>query len=68
MIETRPIISGNFVNQPSIGLYNLNPKNEKFPGAQEIENRGFFIGIHTEKISRSTLNFLTSNLLMINEI
>ena len=68
MIETRPIISGNFLNQPSIKLYNLNPSHEKFPGSQEIENRGFFIGIHTEKISRSTLNFLTSNLLMINEI
>ena len=35
-IETRPIISGNFLNQPSIKLYKLNKKNEKFKSAQEI--------------------------------
>ena len=29
-IETRPIISGNFVNQPAIKLYKLNKGNEKF--------------------------------------
>ena len=49
-IETRPIISGNFLNQPSIKLYKLNKKNEFFKGAQEIENRGFFIGIHIKKL------------------
>ena len=27
-IETRPIISGNFLNQPSIKLYKLNSKKE----------------------------------------
>ena len=48
-IETRPIISGNFLNQPSIDLYRLNAKREKFPIAQDIENRGFFIGLHTKK-------------------
>jgi hypothetical protein len=40
-IETRPIISGNFLNQPSVKLYNLNHKNIKFPKSQEIEDRGF---------------------------
>jgi CDP-6-deoxy-D-xylo-4-hexulose-3-dehydrase len=36
-IETRPIISGNFMNQKSIKLYNLNSKKIKYPEAQDIE-------------------------------
>lgn len=65
-IETRPIISGNFLNQPSINLYNLNNKKEKFPVAQDIENRGFFIGLHTKKIEEKEIIKLTNNLLSIN--
>ena len=64
-IENRPIISGNFLNQPSIKLYNLRNK-KKFFGAQEIEDRGFFIGIHINKINNKTLNFLEKKLLSIN--
>ena len=67
-IETRIIISGNFVNQPSVKIYNLNPKNESFPKAQEIENRGFFIGLHSKSISEETLNHLEKNLLKISEL
>ena len=37
-IETRPILSGNFLNQPSAKLYNLNKQNTKFTSAQEIED------------------------------
>ena len=65
-IETRPIISGNFLNQPSIKLYKLNSKREKFPIAQEIENRGFFIGLHTKEIKKKEIIKLTNNLLNIN--
>ena len=64
-IETRPIISGNFLNQPSIKLYKLDQKNKKFYNAQEIENRGFFIGLHTNKIDEKKLKFLSNNLLKI---
>ena len=46
-IETRPIISGNFLNQPCIKLYKLK-KRSKISGSQEIENRGFFIGLPTK--------------------
>ena len=67
-IETRPIISGNFINQKSVKLYNLNPDNLKFKGAQEIEDRGFFIGIHTNLISDEKLLFISEKLLKINEI
>ena len=65
-IETRPIISGNFLNQPCIKLYNLK-KNQKFNGSQEIDDRGFFIGLPTQKISEKKLNFLVNNLLKIEE-
>ena len=67
-IETRPIISGNFLNQPSVKLYNLNPKKTKFKGAQEIENRGFFIGIHVTKITDRELNLLEKKFLKISDI
>ncbi len=65
-IETRPIISGNFLNQPSIKLYKLNRTGERFPVAQEIENRGFFIGLHTRNIENKELIKLTNNLLSID--
>jgi len=67
-VETRPIISGNFMNQPSTKLYKLNENNEKFPQAQEVENLGFFIGLHTKKIKSETLNKLVNLLLKINTI
>ena len=67
-IETRPIISGNFLNQPSVKLFKLNPKKLYFKGAQEIENRGFFLGIHISKISEKEIKFLEEKILSINEI
>ena len=67
-IETRPIISGNFVNQPAIKLYKLNKNNEKFKNAQIIEDSGFFIGLHTKKINSKLASYISSNLLMINEL
>ena len=67
-VETRPIISGNFLNQPSVKLFKLNKKNEKFPEAQKVENCGFFIGLHTKHIQREALNKLVNTLLKIDNI
>ena len=67
-IETRPIISGNFLNQPSVKLYNLNKNNKKFKNAQEIEDRGFFIGLHPYKIKENTVKYLVSKLLRVGNI
>ena len=67
-IETRPIISGNFLNQPSIKLYGLNENKKKFKNAQEIEDRGFFIGLHPHKINENTLKYLVSKLLQVGNI
>lgn len=65
-IENRPIISGNFINQPCIELFKLKKKKDYYPGSEEIEKRGFFIGIHTKPISKSTLNYLADKLLNID--
>ena len=62
-IETRPIISGNFLNQPSVKLYKLDQNKAKFKNAQDIEERGFFIGLQTDKISHEKVAYLTKNLL-----
>ena len=67
-IETRPIISGNFLNQPSIKLYNLNQNKKKFRNAQEIEDRGFFIGLHPQRLKENNLNYLINKLLKVNDI
>ena len=67
-IETRPIISGNFLNQPSVKLYKLNKNKLSFKGSQDVEERGFFIGIHVDPISNEKLNLLENKLLKINEI
>ena len=62
-IETRPIISGNFLNQKASKVYNLNLKNQKFPNADYIDKAGFFIGLHTKDIKPKTLEHLSNELL-----
>jgi CDP-6-deoxy-D-xylo-4-hexulose-3-dehydrase len=67
-IENRPIISGNFINQPATKLYKLNSKKLTFPNAQKINELGFFIGLHTKKITNEVLKYITKNLLKISEL
>ncbi len=67
-VETRPIISGNFLNQPCVKLYGLKKNNEKFLGSQEIEDRGFFVGLPTKKLTDKKLNYLIKNLLKVDDI
>ena len=67
-LETRPIISGSFVNQPSAKLYNLNRNKEKFVGAQEVQDFGFVIGLSTQKIDKQKLKFVTNTLFSIDNI
>ena len=67
-VETRPIVSGNFMNQPAIKKFKLNKDNKKFPNAQFIEDNGFFIGLHTKKINNQKLNLLINSLFEIDKI
>ena len=63
-----PIIIGNFLNQPVAKLYKLNPKQEHFKNAEEIDKRGFFIGLHATQIEDKMVKFLTNKLLMIDKL
>ena len=67
-IENRPILSGNFTNQPATQLYKLNKDGFIFSNAEKIENLGFFIGLHTSKISNSMAKYISNNLLKIVEL
>jgi CDP-6-deoxy-D-xylo-4-hexulose-3-dehydrase len=67
-IETRPILSGNFTNQSSIKLYKINYNLKHLKNSQEIENRGFFIGLPTQIASLKKIKNLTSSLLNIDKI
>ena len=62
-IETRPIISGNFINQPAIKLHKFKFKKKNFRNSQAIEDRGFFIGLPTKKIKLQDIKRLTNYLL-----
>ncbi len=65
-IENRPIISGNFLNQPASKLYKFKHKIKDFKNSQSVENRGFFIGLHTTKIKYKQIDFLVNKLLKID--
>ena len=65
-VENRPIISGNFINQPAIKKYNIKFKKSNLKNCQEIEDRGFFIGMPSKPISKNHLRKLTNILLNLN--
>ena len=67
-VETRPIISGNFANQPAIKLHKIKIDSKKIINAQEIENRGFFIGLPTKKLDNKNVELLSKLLLKIDSI
>ena len=67
-VENRPILSGNFTNQPATKLYNLNSKKLVFANAQKVENLGFFIGLHTKKISNEIAEYISESLLNIDKM
>ena len=67
-IETRPIISGNFLNHPAAKLYKLNKKKLNFKNAQKIQELGFLIGLHTKRIKNSQLKLLHNCFFMIDKI
>ncbi len=56
-VETRPIISGNFLKQPSIKKYKLN-SNIKMKNAEYINRKGFFIGLPTKPLRKTKVRKL----------
>ena len=67
-IENRPIISGNFLNQPAAKFYNFKFNPNDFINSNEIEKRGFFIGLHTKLINQKELRTLVNHLLKIGNL
>jgi CDP-6-deoxy-D-xylo-4-hexulose-3-dehydrase len=67
-IETRPIISGAFTNQPATKLYNLNPSKKKFDNAQSVQELGFLIGLHQRKITKENLSLIKNSFLNIDKV
>jgi len=67
-IENRPIISGNFLNQPAAKFYNFKYNPNDFINSNEIERRGFFIGLHTKLINQKELKKLVNHLLIIGNL
>jgi len=67
-IETRPIISGAFTNQPATKLYNLNPSKKKFDNAQSVQELGFLIGLHQKKITKENLSLIKNSFLNIDKV
>ena len=67
-VETRPIISGNFVNQSSVRLHKIKFNLRKLKNAQEIEKRGFFIGLPTKSLNKKIIKRLSNLLLHITKI
>ena len=65
-LETRPIISGNFANQPVIKLYNIKYNKQDLRNSTEIDERGFFIGLPTVKLNQKKLDKISDLLLGIS--
>ena len=65
-IETRPIISGNFLNHPE--NLNLNKNKNTFINAQEVQDLGFLIGLHTKRINKKKLKLIHDTFFKIDTI
>ena len=65
-VETRPIISGNFVNQPCIELHKIKFNKKEIKNSEEIEKRGFFIGLPTKPLKNTAVQTLANILLDLN--
>ena len=57
-----------FLNQPAAKLYKFKQAAKNFPNSQIIEDRGFFIGLHSKPINTKKLNLLIESLLSIDTL
>ena len=67
-IETRPIISGNFLNQPAAKLYRLDNNKKDFKNAQTVQDLGFLIGLHIKKITKKQLDLIHDSFFAIDKL
>lgn len=62
-IDTRPIVSGNMALQPAVRLFDIDQSLGPFAGAQEIHDRGVFVGVHAKAISQDRVEWLADTVL-----
>ena len=56
-IITRPLISGNFANQPAVKLYKLKISSN-LQNADYIDKNSFFIGLHNTNTSNKAIKYI----------
>jgi CDP-6-deoxy-D-xylo-4-hexulose-3-dehydrase len=66
-VETRPVLTGNFLRQPVISQLGLSQLPADFPVADEVANSTFLVGSH-HSFSEEQLKKLTSALSALAEI
>lgn len=62
-VENRPIISGNFTRQPALKALDIHCNAADFPNAEIINDNGFFIGLHGERLSDDSIKDLADIML-----
>lgn len=67
-IETRPVLTGNFLSQPSIRRIRRNlPHPDEFPNANHISRSSFLVGAHHD-LNDSQVDFLCSSLREVSKL
>lgn len=62
-IDTRPIVSGNMDLQPAVRMFNIERGMSPFEGAQQVHDRGVFIGVHTKALEPARVDWLVDSVL-----
>ena len=65
-IESRPVLTGNFLNQPAMKKFKNFPDASNFSVAQSVSNNYFMVGSHHD-LSDDQVNYLCSKLKIIAE-
>jgi len=60
-IESRPVLTGNFLRQPAINLFQGMPDPRSFPNAELIARNYFMVGAHHD-LSNEQVNYLSESL------
>ena len=55
-VENRPILTGNYTQQPVSKLNNQLIDPSEYPGAERVHSTGFYIGINSESINFDKLS------------
>jgi len=65
-IESRPVLTGNFLNQPALAKLSNYPPGSQFPAAELISTNYFMVGAHHD-LTESQIDYLCAKLRIIAE-